>query len=88
MRLFSARRPRYCSRTAQGARIVDQLGPEDADLFPMIVSLMQRGNRWLSDTGRPAELRHRGCGAVVHAELRCEHGHTVELAGLDLAATT
>jgi hypothetical protein len=24
----------------------------------------------------------------VHAELRCEHGHAVELADLDLAATT
>jgi DNA-binding HxlR family transcriptional regulator len=65
-----------------------RLTEKGADLFPVIVSLMQWGNRWLSDTGGPAELLHRGCGAVVRAELRCEHGHTVELADLDLAATT
>ena len=65
-----------------------RLTEKGADLFPVIASLMQWGNRWLSDTGGPAELLHRGCGAVVHAELRCERGHTVELADLDLAATT
>jgi DNA-binding HxlR family transcriptional regulator len=64
------------------------LTEKGADLFPVIVGLMQWGNRWLSDTGGPAELRHRGCGAVVHAELRCEQGHAVELADLDLAAST
>jgi hypothetical protein len=63
------------------------LTEKGADFFPVIVSLMQWGNRWLSDTGGPAELLHRGCGAVVHTELRCEHGHHVELADLDLAAT-
>jgi DNA-binding HxlR family transcriptional regulator len=65
-----------------------RLTEKGADLFPVIVSLMQWGNRWLSDTGGPAELLHRGCGAVVHAELRCQRGHAVELADLDLAATT
>jgi DNA-binding HxlR family transcriptional regulator len=64
------------------------LTEKGADFFPVIVSLMQWGNRWLSDTGGPAKLLHRGCGAVVSTELRCEHGHKVELADLDLAATT
>ena len=64
------------------------LTEKGADFFPVIVSLMQWGNRWLSDTGGPAQLLHRGCGAVVHTELRCEHGHNVELADLDLAPTT
>jgi DNA-binding HxlR family transcriptional regulator len=65
-----------------------RLTQKGADLFPVIASLMQWGNRWLSDSGGPAELLHRGCGAVVHAELRCEHGHKVELAEVDLAPTT
>jgi DNA-binding HxlR family transcriptional regulator len=65
-----------------------RLTEKGADLFPVIVSLMQWGNRWLSDTGGPAELLHRGCGAVVSTQLRCVHGHTVELADLELAATT
>jgi DNA-binding HxlR family transcriptional regulator len=64
------------------------LTEKGADLFPVIVSLMQWGNRWLSDTGGPAALLHRGCGATVGTQLRCEHGHHVELADLDLAATT
>jgi DNA-binding HxlR family transcriptional regulator len=63
-----------------------RLTEKGADLFPVIVSLMQWGNRWLSDSGGPAALRHRDCGAVVHAELRCEHGHRVELGELDLVA--
>jgi DNA-binding HxlR family transcriptional regulator len=62
------------------------LTEKGADLFPVIVSLMQWGNRWLSDSGGPAEVVHRGCGSVVHAELRCERGHKVELGELDLAA--
>ena len=65
-----------------------RLTEKGADLFPVIVSLMQWGNRWLSDAGGPAELVHRGCGAVVHAELRCEHDHRVELGDLDLVART
>jgi DNA-binding HxlR family transcriptional regulator len=63
------------------------LTEKGADLFPVIVSLMQWGNRWLSDTGGPAELLHRGCGAVVSTQLRCEHGHTVDLSDLDLVPT-
>ena len=63
-----------------------RLTEKGADLFPVIASLMQWGNRWLSDTGGPAEILHRGCGAAVGTELRCEHGHKVALADLDLAA--
>src|SRR5260370_10188666 len=55
------------------------LTEKGADLFPVIVSLMQWGNRWLSDAGGPADLLHRGCGAAVSTELRCERGHTVDL---------
>jgi DNA-binding HxlR family transcriptional regulator len=61
------------------------LTEKGADFFPVIVSLMQWGNRWLNDTGGPAKLLHRACGGVVSTELRCEHGHHVELADLDLA---
>jgi DNA-binding HxlR family transcriptional regulator len=64
------------------------LTEKGTDFFPVIVSLMQWGNRWLSDTGGPAKLLHRGCGGAVSTVLRCEHGHDVELADLDLAATT
>jgi DNA-binding PadR family transcriptional regulator len=65
-----------------------RLTEKGAELFPVILSLMQWGDRWPSDTGGPVELLHRGCGGAVGTELRCEHGHHVELADLDLAATT
>jgi DNA-binding HxlR family transcriptional regulator len=71
-------------RTRQRYRLTEK----GADLFPVIVSLMNWGNRWLSDTREHPEVLHRGCGAVVHTELRCEHDHKVELADLDLAART
>ena len=46
------------------------------DLQPALVALMQWGDRWTADAdGAPVEIRHRGCGAKVNAELACEHGH-------------
>ena len=71
-------------RTRDGYRLTEK----GADFFPVIVSLMRWGDRWLSDTGGPAKLLHRDCGAAVSTELRCEHGHDVELGDLDLARNT
>jgi DNA-binding HxlR family transcriptional regulator len=62
-----------------------RLTEKGADLFPVLVALMQWGDRWLNDGGR-VELRHRDCGAPVQAEVRCAAGHTVEAGDLDLAA--
>src|SRR2546423_1817001 len=45
-----------------------RLTEKGADLFPVIVSLMQWGNRWLSDTGGPPEPPPRGGRALVRAE--------------------
>jgi DNA-binding HxlR family transcriptional regulator len=62
------------------------LTEKGADLLPVLVSLMQWGNRWEDDDGGPVELRHRGrCGQPVTAQLRCAAGHQVDLAHLDLA---
>jgi hypothetical protein len=46
---------------------------------------MQWGGKWLDERGGPVQLRHRDCGAAVHAELRCEGGHSVSVDQLDLA---
>jgi DNA-binding HxlR family transcriptional regulator len=61
-----------------------RLTAKGADLFPALVALMQWGDRWLNDGGR-VELQHRDCGASVGVEVRCEAGHRVEPADLDLA---
>src|ERR1700738_1362849 len=57
-------------RTRDGYRLTEM----GQDLLPALVALMQWGDRWLHDKGGPMELRHRGCGARVQAELRCSGG--------------
>jgi DNA-binding HxlR family transcriptional regulator len=50
------------------------------DLFPVLVALLQWGDRYLADPGGPPVLvRHAGCGAPVHAEVRCTNDHLVPL---------
>jgi DNA-binding HxlR family transcriptional regulator len=62
------------------------LTEKGADLFPVLVALMQWGNRWLDDRGGPVELRHHDCGEPVSVELRCAAGHEVTPGEVDLAA--
>ena len=48
------------------------------DLYPVLVAIADWGARYLADpAGPPVEVAHRGCGAVVHAEMVCEEGHVV-----------
>lgn len=58
------------------------------DLLPVLVALMQWGDRWLTEGGGPVEFQHRGCGAAVGAQLCCSAGHQVTGDNdLDLAVT-
>ena len=71
-------------RTRQLYRLTDK----GADLLPVLVALMKWGDAWL-EPQQPArtsgvELHHRGCGAPVAAELRCEQGHPVGDDEIDL----
>lgn len=59
-------------RTRQGYRLT----AKGSDLFPVLVALMQWGDRWENDGGR-VHLHHTDCGAQVHAELRCSNDHPV-----------
>ncbi len=68
-------------RTRMAYRITDK----GAELLPVLVSLMQWGDRWLAPAGPPVVLRHRGCGETVHAELRCRAGHEASAEDLELA---
>jgi DNA-binding HxlR family transcriptional regulator len=68
-------------RTRQRYRLTDK----GAELFPVLVALMQWGDKWLDERGGPVELRHRGCGEPVAVELRCAAGHEVDSDELDLA---
>jgi DNA-binding HxlR family transcriptional regulator len=60
------------------------LTDKGADLVPVLVALMQWGDRWLDERGGPVRIRHAGCGERVAAELRCAAGHPVGADELEL----
>lgn len=48
------------------------------DLRTVLVAIMDWGDRHRSgQDGPPVSLRHRDCGAAVHARLSCEDGHEI-----------
>jgi hypothetical protein len=54
-------------------------------LFPVLVALMQWGDEFLADPAGPAiEVEHAGCGATVHAELRCADDHEIRITEVGL----
>jgi DNA-binding HxlR family transcriptional regulator len=67
-------------RTRQLYRVTEK----GAELLPVLVALMQWGDRWLQESGPPVELHHRGCGEPVTAQLRCRHDHPVAPDQLEL----
>ena len=63
-----------------GARVRHEyrLTAKGLDLYPVMIAVAAWGDRYLADPqGPPLEFTHRGCGALVHAELHCADGHTV-----------
>ena len=57
------------------------------DFLPVIVALLDWGDRWTADPSGPAvQLRHTSCGAGVHAELHCEAGHSVDATTIEPVA--
>lgn len=71
-------------RTRRGYRLTEK----GSDLLPVVVALMQWGDKWVLPGGAGVEIRHRDCGAHVTAHLRCDQGHEVGRDELDLAHRT
>jgi DNA-binding HxlR family transcriptional regulator len=69
-------------RSRMGYRLTDKGG----ELLPVLVALMQWGDRWLAPEGAPVVLQHAGCGEPVRAELRCTAGHPAPSGELELVA--
>ncbi|MFE5085011.1 winged helix-turn-helix transcriptional regulator [Streptomyces mirabilis] len=58
--------------------------PKGMDLVPAVVGLLQWGGRYRADPEGPAVLaRHRGCGAQVGVQIRCEGGHSVRAVDIE-----
>jgi DNA-binding HxlR family transcriptional regulator len=55
-----------------------RLTEKGIDLFPVIVALLEWGDKHAAWPGGPAvELTHRDCGASVQLELACSAGHAL-----------
>ena len=58
-----------------------RLTDKGLDLYPVLVALMQWGDRYeVGPAGPPVLLRHRDCGEPVQLQLACGAGHVVESA--------
>jgi DNA-binding HxlR family transcriptional regulator len=61
-----------------------ELTDKGREFGPVLIALLQWGNRWASPDGAPVELVHAGCGRPVTAQIRCADDHAVELGALQL----
>jgi DNA-binding HxlR family transcriptional regulator len=49
-----------------------RLTPKGLDLYPVVVSLLRWGDRWMTEARQPpVTLKHRDCGETIHPELAC-----------------
>ncbi len=67
--------------SGQRRRDENRLTDKGLDLYPVLVALMQWGDRYeVGPAGPPVLLRHRDCGEPVQLQLSCGAGHVVESA--------
>jgi DNA-binding HxlR family transcriptional regulator len=67
--------------SGQRSRDEYRLTDKGLDLYPVLVTLLQWGDRYaVGPAGPPVELRHRDCGEPVHMQLSCAAGHVLDSA--------
>ena len=65
----------------QRSRDEYRLTGKGLDLYPLLVALMQWGDRYeAGPDGPPVLLRHRDCGEPVQLQLSCRAGHVLQSA--------
>ncbi len=68
-------------QAGQRSRDEYRLTSKGLDLYPVLVALMQWGDRYeIGPGGPPVLLRHRDCGEPVQLQLSCRAGHVLESA--------
>jgi len=51
-----------------------RLTAKGRDLFPVLLTMMRWGNRWLDDgDSRSLKLQHLACGKIIEPQLVCSH---------------
>jgi DNA-binding HxlR family transcriptional regulator len=74
------RKVRYQER-GQRSRDEYRLTQKGVDLYPVLVALMEWGDKYAADPAGPQVLlRHRDCGEPVQLRLSCRAGHVLESA--------
>jgi len=75
----------YSERPLRNEYRLTQKGSELADV---LLAITAWGDRWTAgDAGPPALIRHRSCGELTHAELRCAHcGEPLHVSEVDVEA--
>jgi len=64
--------------TGQRSRDEYRLTAKGLDLYPVLVALMQWGDRYAAGpAGPPVLLRHRDCGEPVRLQMSCRAGHAL-----------
>ncbi|WP_283136429.1 winged helix-turn-helix transcriptional regulator [Rhizohabitans arisaemae] len=73
----------YSSRPPRHEYTLTEKG---SDLVSVLLASVAWGDRWAAgEAGPPALLRHRGCGELTHAELRCARcGDVLHADGIDV----
>jgi DNA-binding HxlR family transcriptional regulator len=67
--------------TGQRTRHEYRLTSKGLDLYPVLVALMEWGDRHaLGSAGPQVMLRHRDCGEPLRLQLSCQAGHILESA--------
>jgi DNA-binding HxlR family transcriptional regulator len=67
--------------TGQRSRNEYRLTDKGLDLYPVLVAMMQWGDRYaVGPAGPQVLLRHRDCGEPVRLRLSCHAGHDLESA--------
>jgi hypothetical protein len=65
----------------QRSRDEYRLTDKGLDLYPLLVALMEWGDRYaVGPAGPQVLLRHRDCGEPVRLEMTCAAGHVLESA--------
>jgi DNA-binding HxlR family transcriptional regulator len=58
------------------ARYEYRLTGRGRDLFPVVLTMMRWGNRWLAEPGQEwLELAHKSCGEKIEPKVVCNHCH-------------
>lgn len=61
----------------QPVRMEYRLTQKGLDLFPLVVTLVEWGQKWLSGPEGPPEILMHNCGQPLHARIVCAHCKTV-----------